>query len=85
MGFGVDSDSNDVSILIFFYGFLFFGFGWLDFLLWIFVFWTLDSNEVWVQHGLVGLVWHGGGVVVDIKSFLVVGGVNVAQWRVGGD
>ena len=32
-----------------------------------------------------GLVWHGGGVVVDIKSFLVVGGVNVAQWRVGGD
>ena len=48
MGFGVDSDSNDVSILIFFYGFLFFGFGWLDFLLWIFVFWTLDSNEVWV-------------------------------------
>ena len=50
MGFTVDSDSNGVSILIFFYGFLFFGFGfgWLDFLLWIFVFWTLDSNEVWV-------------------------------------
>ena len=35
MGFRVDSDSNGVSILIFFYGFLFFGFGfgWLDFLL----------------------------------------------------
>ena len=50
MGFRVDSDSNGVSILIFFYGFLFFGFGfgWLDFLLQFFVFWTLDSNEVWV-------------------------------------
>ena len=48
MEFGVVSDSDGVWILIFCYGFLFFGFGWLDFLLWIFVFWTLDSNEAWV-------------------------------------
>ena len=46
--FGVDSNFDGVWILIFYYAFLFFGFvfGWLDFLLWIFVFWTLDSNEV---------------------------------------
>ena len=65
MGFGVDSDSNDVSILIFFYGFLFFGFGWLDFLLWIFVF------GLWIPmrfgFSTDWLVWHSGGVVVDIK------------------
>ena len=64
MGFRVDSDFDGGWILIFCYGFffffldlggwvfcygfLFFGFGWLDFLLWIFVFWTLDSNEAWV-------------------------------------
>ena len=48
MGFGMDSDSDGFWILTFCYGFLFFGFGWLNFLLWIFVFWTLDSNGVWV-------------------------------------
>ena len=50
MGFRVDSDFDGGWILIFCYGFFFFffGFGWLGFLLWIFVFWTLDSNEAWV-------------------------------------
>ena len=45
MDFDSDYDFDGVWILIFCYGFLFFGFGWLDFLLWIFVFWTLRSEE----------------------------------------
>ena len=68
-----------------------------DFLLWIFVFWIwmvgffamdfcfLDFGFQWglglARIGWFGLVWHGGGVVVDIKWFLVVGSVNVTQWR----
>ena len=62
MGFGVDSNSDGVWILIFCYGFLF-----LDSDGWI-----LDSDGVWVGFGLVGLVWRsgGGGMVVT-----VVGGV----------
>ena len=52
--------------------------GLFDFLLLIFVFWVwmgwiLDSDEVWVGFGLVGLGWHGerGSGVVVIGLFLL--------------
>ena len=51
MGFRVDSDFDGVCILIFCYGFLFFG-------LWIPMRFGFSTD--W-------LVWHSGGVVVDIK------------------
>ena len=65
MGFRLDSNFDGVLIFIFCYGFLFFGFGWLDFGFQLVGLW--DSDGVWVGFGLVGLGWrggHGGGVGV---------------------
>ena len=61
MGFRLDSNFDGVLILIFCYGFLFFGFGWLEF--GIPIGFGLDSYWlVWV--GMVGMVvvwcWRGG-------------------------
>ena len=72
MGFRLDSNFDGVLILIFCYGFLFFGFGWLDF--GIPIGFGLDSDGlVWV--GMVGMVvvwwWRGGDCS---RSCLVVVG-----------
>ena len=86
MGFRLDSNSNGVLILIFCYGFLFFGFGWLDFGFQQVGLW--DSDGVWVGFGLVGLGWrggHGGGVGVTVVgrvwlSWVIVVGLFCLHW-----